>query len=109
MRGGGSLASCYRHPEHVYHPPRQGNFLRRVRWPSHSKNIPVGEMESWVLWASCGASNCVCPGGDKIQIAVLMQLISPAGVEAELAMFYACPSSIAKMFEHARNDGNKRQ
>lgn len=38
-----------------------------------------------------------------------MQLISPAGVEAELAMFYACPSSITKMFEHARNDMNRHQ
>lgn len=35
-----------------------------------------------------------------------MQLIPPAGLEAELAMFYAWPSSIAKMYEHASSDKN---
>jgi len=38
-----------------------------------------------------------------------MQLISPAGADAELAMFYACPSSVAKTLERARNDMNRHR
>lgn len=46
-----------------------------IRGTSHlNLNVPAGDMKIWVLWTSCGARDCIVPGGDEIQIVVLMQL-----------------------------------